>query len=64
MISADELVVTDIDSEDDDLLITIEKDVTSGSLRYVKDGTPVIISTTGRKSSFTQGDVDKGRLVS
>ncbi|PIK53992.1 hypothetical protein BSL78_09129, partial [Apostichopus japonicus] len=62
LITADILIVTDIDSEDVDLIYTLEKDVTIGSLRYIQGGRSEVISTSGRRRTFTQGDIDNGYI--
>lgn len=63
LITSDDLVATDIDSEDVDLLYTLEADVTIGTLRYVNGRRSKVISATGTRTTFTQGDIDSGECA-
>ena len=61
-IKSQDLKATDIDSDDNKLKYTITRDPTGGHLLLRMENRKVPVSTRGPVNSFTQTDIDQGRL--
>ena len=63
-ITQEDLLSTDVDSDNKQLLYTVTLDPEVGRLAYSKNGIEFDITSSGPKSTFTQTDVDNGKYFS
>lgn len=63
IITSTDLRATDVDSEDSDIIYTMKKNPTAGRLqRRDKAGQAHTLSVAGPRRTFTQNDIDRGRI--
>ena len=60
-ITQEDLLATDVDSDNRQLIYTVTADPNVGHLTYSKNGIGFDITSAGPKSTFTQTDINNGK---